>query len=51
MVKVKKYLGNGIDILELENEKLHVEVTNFGCTMDEAFKWNVSSIIVFISLF
>ena len=33
MVKVKKYLGNGIDILELENEKLHVEVTNFGCTI------------------
>ncbi len=33
MVKVKKHLVKGIDILEISNDKLHVEVTNFGCTI------------------
>ncbi len=33
MVKVKEHLKDGIDILELSNEQISVEVTNFGCTI------------------
>ncbi len=33
MVKVKKQFENGIAILEISNDKLQVEVMNFGCTI------------------
>lgn len=33
MVKVKEHLKDGIDILELANEQISVELTNFGCTI------------------